>query len=157
MKTITEPHRPQFARCKILIPERHLEALQTRLRIRGLALSRYLPELLRLARRRAAALPCRARYTTFYQAPGQELQPVNFAVPGQLWGEFKLIARGCGVSNCYLFVFLMLLDATDGSNMGKDIEDSNSRPMRMAEIVDKPGISLVRRFEVVARLPFTPD
>lgn len=153
-RSIQKPDRPELARCKILVPLHLVDRLESRLRTRGLRISDYLPILLRLARRRALALPSVPRYTTFYQAPGQDLQDVNFSVAGRQWGEFKLIARGCNVSMCFLFVHLMLQDTERSRRTGLDGEASLPYQMELREIVEKPGKSIIRSWYAAI---FRPD
>ena len=147
----THPLKPELARCKALVPARYISVLARRLEARGIPLSRYLPVLLRLARSQAHQLPFQSRFTAFYQEPGQNLQPVNFCVSGQIWGEFKLVARGCSVSMCYLFVHLMLLDeklATKNDRRDRFPrwrgEVSKSIRLELKEIVDNSWIRLRR-------------
>ncbi|MCB1324355.1 MAG: DUF1564 family protein [Leptospiraceae bacterium] len=151
LNTTIHPQKPELARCKALVPARYKSLLAKRLQARRIPLSGYLPVLVRLASSQAHNLPVRPRFTAFYQEPGQDLQPVNFCVSGQLWGEFKLIARGCGVSMCYLFVHLMLLDeqlalASRGRrrNARWTGEVSKSIRLEMKEIVQNSWIRLSR-------------
>ncbi|MCB1325668.1 MAG: DUF1564 family protein [Spirochaetales bacterium] len=114
-------------------------------RLRGRKLAEYLPVLIKLARRQAGRLPVFPKFTAEYQEDGQDLQRINFRPAGQDWGEFKLIARGCSVSMCYLFVFLLLLE--DELSRNGNTANEVSLPYRLAlnEIARNSGVRFVRR------------
>lgn len=110
----------------------------------------YLKCMLRLARQNPHLLPGKKRITTKYQPSKQRLQKVNFRPEGRDWGEFKTIARGCGVSMCRLFVHLMLRDTE-----ARDSADAVATSIRAAlrEIVRFPGKTVVRILHIRKKPP----
>ena len=137
----TEARHPRNPPCRFLVPDRWKPLLDRHLKQQNTSMRRYLKRLLRMARQNPRSLPCKKRITTRYQPSKQSLQKVNFRPEGRDWGEFKTIARGCGVSMCRLFVHLMLQD--------KDhlkIRDAVATSIRAAlrEIVRFPGKKVVR-------------
>ena len=143
---IRRPRRPPLPRCKVLVPARHLDLLWQILEVKNLqSVARYLPRLIRLAKQYPHLLPYRNQYTTYYQADNQDLQEVNFCPTGPQWAEFKLIARGCGVSNCFLFVHLMLLDANRPSADNTENEVSYPPTLKLYEKSSFYGLDFRRR------------
>ena len=67
-----------------------------------------------------------------YQTSGQDLQKKSFYPIGSDWEFFRMAANSCGVSMCFLFVFLMLLDAENFFNTSPENETvgRNSSPER---------------------------
>ncbi|MCB1325306.1 MAG: DUF1564 family protein [Spirochaetales bacterium] len=130
----------------MLVPFRHMEVLHRALETYDLqSVARFLPRLIRLAKRHPHLLPYRDQYTTFYQADNQDLQEVNFCPTGPQWAEFKLIARGCSVSNCYLFVHLMLLDANRPPSDTSSHEVSHPSRLELKEKSSFYGLDFRRR------------
>ena len=119
-----------------------------RRRLQGKKMAEYLPRLIKLARRKARRLPVFSKYTAEYQDDGQDLQKINFRPEGQDWGEFKLIARGCSVSMCYLFVFLLLLEDELARTGNSASEVSPTYRLALREIARHSGVRLLRRLFV---------
>ena len=117
-------------------------------RVGSETVAEYLPRLVRLARRRARQLPRFAKYTAQYQQDGQDLQRVNFRPEGQIWAEFKLIARGCRASMCYLFVYLLLREEAWSRADRSANEPSFPFVMDLREIARPGGFRFVRRLFV---------
>ena len=117
-------------------------------RVGSEGVAEYLPRLVRLARRRAHQLPHFSKYTAHYQKDGQDLQKVNFRPEGQIWAEFKLIARGCSASMCYLFVYLLLREEAWSRADNSSNEPSLPFKLDLREIARPTGFRFVRRLFV---------
>ncbi|MCB1324872.1 MAG: DUF1564 family protein [Spirochaetales bacterium] len=149
-RTRVAAKHPKNPPCRFLVPERFQPELKQRLRKQNLDMRGYLKHLLRLARRRPDLLPLKRRITTKYQPNCQQLQKLNFRPEGRDWGEFKTIARGCGVSMCRLFVHLMLLDNDSKADV-KAVATSFRTNLR--EIVLSPGKKVVRILQIRRKPP----
>lgn len=70
----------------------------------------YLPHLPELQKQLNSV--CDRNWNTVYQSRDQNLLKINFKPDGRDWECFRHAAAACGVSICFLFVFLMSLEAT---------------------------------------------
>ncbi|MCB1327854.1 MAG: DUF1564 family protein [Leptospiraceae bacterium] len=142
--------RPAFPICRFLLPKAQEPLLEAMLRRRKMKMRQYLGHLIRLARREPRKLPTKSRFTTRYQRPRLNLQKVNFRPHGRDWGEFKTIARGCGVSMCRLFVHLLLMDS-------KSDDSTNAVASKwwvgLREIVPTPAKFLIRTWWIRQKPP----
>lgn len=140
--------------CRFLVPERRVPLLDRMLSRRRMKMRAYLRHLIALARRVPEKLPRRDRFTAWYQKPRQSLQKVNFRPSGRDWGEFKTIARGCGVSMCRLFVALLELDSEKN-----DAENAVASGWRVGlrESAPTPAKFLIRRFWIREKPPDPPQ
>ena len=105
----------------------------------------YLPHLVRRARARTGQLPRRGHFTTLYQEDALDLKPINFRVSGEVWGEFKTIARGLGVSMCLLFVALLEMDCESNDQVN---EGSTKKRIFLAEVISRGARRLSRRLRI---------
>ena len=139
------PRAPRRPACKFLVP-RHLRSLlERRLRRFDQRMLLYLPRLIRLAREAPHGLPRRGHFTTLYQEPALDLQPFNFRVRGEDWGEFKTLARGLGVSMCRLFVALLLLESSSEKEKN---EGSTTFRLFLSERIAPGKKRLLRRLRI---------
>ena len=146
----TKAYRPAFPICRFLVPKGRQPLLESMLGRRKMTMRQYLRHLISLARREPRKLPVRSRFTTGYQKPRLNLQKVNFRPHGRDWGEFKTIARGCGVSMCRLFVHLLLMDSKT-----EDPTDAVASRwwVGLREIVPTPAKLLIRTWWIRQKPP----
>jgi len=57
---------------------------------------------------------------TKYQSAGQNLQKINIRVCCNRWVQFTILARGLGVSNCFLMAYLLAVDTEKRDAAGQN-------------------------------------
>jgi len=96
----------------LLIPASYIPVLDGILDRRGCRLSSYIKYL--LVEYRSAilnrSLPVSEKCKCLYQNGGQDLRRRNFRPDNQSWLELGMLARSLGISRCFLFIRLLLLD-----------------------------------------------
>ena len=96
----------------LLIPDSLIPVLDDVLDRRGSRLSSYMKFL--LVEYRSAilnrSLPVSEKCKCLYQNGGQDLRRRNFRPDNQSWLELGMLARSLGISRCFLFIRLLLLD-----------------------------------------------
>jgi len=96
----------------LLIPASIIPQLEHRLKERGCNLKGYLNHLIRgyreiaLKQRLLVDKHCKCRY----QETGQNLHKYNFRPDNESWIELGQLGRANGISRCFLFVLLLLID-----------------------------------------------
>ena len=96
----------------LLIPASYIPVLDGILDRRGCRLSSYIKYL--LVEYRSAILeknlPVSRKCKCLYQNAGLDLRRRNFRPDNEAWLELGMLARSLGISRCFLFIRLLLLD-----------------------------------------------
>ncbi|MCB1325492.1 MAG: DUF1564 family protein [Spirochaetales bacterium] len=93
-----------------MIPEEVLRAFLLRSRRTG-SISKFVRRLIyRFGRRAYLRLNPYCGLTTRYQARGQRLVKHSFTAQPEDYAELRLAARACGVTMCFLVIFLFQMD-----------------------------------------------
>ncbi len=131
----------------LLLPERLLQLLASRLKRENCSLRLYLSRLLHLAYCQSPDLPSISRTNTLYQRSGLSLVRLNVRLPLTLWAQFRSLARSRGVSACYLFTFLLQQDSKDKENVGT----LTLKQFQFREILDLTRKTLYRELKTWPR------
>ena len=96
----------------LLIPAILTEKLDTRLQAYGISLSAYTRELLLTYRAQLLHPDLGVHHSCrrLYQLPGLNLIRRNFRPDPEVWVELGIFAAYMGVSRCYFFTYLLMLD-----------------------------------------------
>ena len=96
--------------CSLMIPEELLRGFLLRSRRVG-SISRFVRRLIyRFGRRAYLRLNPYCGLTTRYQTRGQTLVKHSFTAQPEDYAELRLAARACGVTMCFLVIFLFRMD-----------------------------------------------
>jgi len=117
------PIRQENTPSTLLIPASLEKLLLKTLKQRGYTISVYLRILLRSSRFLTldGGLPVWDRCKTAYQDKGQDLQRWNFRPDNDSWLELSILARSYGISRCYLFIILFLLDVNGAQSRTDEV------------------------------------
>lgn len=111
--TISRPGTP----CTFLIPATLREDLERILAQKGYTMSRYVRILVRKYRATCLSygVPQSGGVKRRYQEPGLQQARVSFRIENEIWVELGQIAAFLGMSRCYLFAWLLKLEAAGGA------------------------------------------
>ena len=108
-----DPNDENLSVSTLLVPAYLVPVLKEKLAENRCTLPTYLRRLLRGFRRLTLdkSLPESYKCNCQYQEEGLRLKRVNFRPDHESWLELGIIARAHGVSRCFLFTLLLILDS----------------------------------------------
>ncbi len=103
--------------CTLLVPANLHEDLQRILELKGYGMSKYLRVLVRKYRATCLAygIPQAGGVKRCYQTAGLQPVRVSFRIENEIWVELGQIAAFLGMSRCFLFTWLLRLEAAGGA------------------------------------------